>query len=348
MKKFLSHLVILTIFLSLNPAYACSCKGPACNSIMPPSAEANLSVALQQPPSSIDNLVGNFNNKIEIVFSDVDGTLLPLDKSIPKGTVPEGVKKAAQKLKNAKIPFVVTTGRSSGEAKIIAQRISPDNMYIISQQGAEIKDPSGKFLYQDLIKDEDVKKIINEIEDFKKLNHIDSKVFFFVNGKPYSTQKFQMAYCFEKVKVVKSVEKAEQNGSLKCCKVGVYEPNTKALKLVQAHLKTKFPNYHIDLSADCYCDISNLTASKGNAVKKLAQILGIDLKNAAVFGDAENDISMLANVKNAGGLAVAVDNAMPTLKQNANYVTKSVTQDGFGYAVDEIIKNNANLSRTKP
>ncbi len=64
------------------------------------------------------------------------------------------------------------------------------------------------------------------------------------------------------------------------------------------------------MGAHCFCTVTGPTAIKGEAVKRLAKTLNVDLKNAAVFGDAENDISMLKLVKEKGGLSVVVGNAM--------------------------------------
>ncbi len=58
----------------------------------------------------------------------------------------------------------------------------------------------------------------------------------------------------------------------------------------------------------------------------------------------KNDISMLKLVKDQGGLAVAVGNAMPKTKNSANFTTAPVTQDGFAKAIDKIIKIMPHLS----
>ena len=110
--------------------------------------------------------------------------------------------------------------------------------------------------------------------------------------------------------------------------------------MVKDYLSKAFPNYNIVISGEYFCDVSSKTATKGNAIKKMAQILGVDLKNVAVFGDAENDISMLKQVKSSGGVSVAVGNAMPSVKESASFVTLPVTQGGFAKAIDEIFINN--------
>lgn len=321
--------IILTLFLTSFPIDAATIDGR----FYPILTDS----AIQS--KSIDNLVGHFDHKINIVFSDIDGTLLPLNKTGPRGQVPESVKKSVIKLKDAKTPLILATGRASSEARQIAKNMGNEKTYIIAQQGAEIVDPNGKVIYEDNINNQESKKIIKEIESFNKLHNQDSKIFFFEKGQIYMFEKVNLPYILDEIKVIKSLDELPADFTLN--KIGIYDPNSEKLKLIQAHLKKQFHNYHIDISADVYCDISTATSTKGNAVKKLAEILNVNLKNAAVFGDAENDVSMLKLVKTHKGLAIAVGNAMSSVKNSANFITSPVQEDGFAHAVDKILENNA-------
>lgn len=292
---------------------------------------------------SINNLVGNFNNEIKIVFSDIDGTLKPFNTDIAKRKIiPPSVNASIKKLRHHHIPTILVTGRTYGETKEIADLMDNGNTYIVLLQGTQIVDPKGRTIYKSGLKNDDVWKILDAINSFKKANNLNSKIYAHVDGRPYAVEEFQLPYNWEPITVVKSFEELKgKNFHI----IGVYETDPKALSALQVYLKKEFPQYNINLSTKVYCDICPADATKGVGVKKLVQILGYDLKNAAVFGDAENDISMLSTVKQSGGLAVVVGNAMPALKQSANYETAPVTQDGFAKAVDIILKNNARLSK---
>lgn len=294
------------------------------------------------PPQSINNLAGHFDHKINFVFSDIDGTLIPFSKTGPRAVMPESVKQAAQKLKGGNIPLVLVTGRSSWEAVQIAKRLeNGTSSYIIAQQGTQIVNPEGKIIYEDNISHKTSLKILKDIEKFEKMNNKKLNVFIYLNGNLYTVGNFDLPYIIQKINVInsfKDIDKIKPNYALN--KIGIYSYDMKELRAIQSFLHDKYPNYHIDISADCYCDITSPTATKGNAVKQLAQMLNVNLKYAAVFGDAENDVSMLQAIKQQGGLAIAVGNAMPAVKENASYVTAPVTENGFAKAVDEIIENN--------
>ncbi|PWZ82702.1 Cof-type HAD-IIB family hydrolase, partial [Staphylococcus pseudintermedius] len=73
--------------------------------------------------------------------------------------------------------------------------------------------------------------------------------------------------------------------------------------------------------------------SKGEAIKKLAERLDLDVNQMVAFGDSANDIEMFKVV----GKAVAMNNASDEVKSYADMVTKSHDEDGIPYALDQIL-----------
>ena len=57
---------------------------------------------------------------------------------------------------------------------------------------------------------------------------------------------------------------------------------------------------------------------------------GINPKNAYVFGDSSNDLAMFQFVENA----VALGNHDPVLDPYAEFVTKTVEEDGIAFAME--------------
>lgn len=331
-------IIALTLFLTSTPINAEVIDGR----FYPVPVETKTAEVITAP-KSIDTLVGNFDHKINFVFSDIDGTLIPFNKTGPRAVVPESVKQTAQKLKKTQIPLMLVTGRSGSEAIQIYKRLETNNSsYLIAQQGAQILNSEGRIIYENNIDHKNSIKIFKSIEEFEKTNHRNLKLYFYFSGDLYTISKFDMPYIIQKsiaINSLKDLSKINPNYTLSS--IGIYSYDMQDLKAVQAFLKKKYPKYNIDIAADCYCSITSPSATKGNAVKKLAEILKIDLKYAAVLGDAENDISMLKEVKQHGGLAIAIGNALPPVKTSANYVTAPVTEDGFAKAVDKILENNA-------
>lgn len=290
---------------------------------------------------SIDKLKENFNNPINIVFSDVDGTIWDFKQKDIAFNPQRSLIFAVKKLQNANIPIVLVTGRSSGEALNISKGIGNMNAYIISGQGAEILNPKGEIIYHDVIKHDTLVRFLNEVNSIKKTYNLNLKELVYIDGKPYSTCNYKFPYKWEKITYISSYDILGLNYTAD--KVLIYDENPENMKILDKKIKNKFPQFEINTGL--YCVVTNPSVSKGNAVMILADKLGINLKNAAVIGDADNDISMLKAVKEKGGVAIAVGNATPALKETANYITSSVYDNGFAKAVDKLLENNFRLSK---
>lgn len=73
--------------------------------------------------------------------------------------------------------------------------------------------------------------------------------------------------------------------------------------------------------------------SKGNGLKKLLAYMNIPFENVLAIGDGENDIEMIQ----MAGIGVAMGNAIPKLKEVANYVAASNDEDGVAEAVERFV-----------
>jgi hydroxymethylpyrimidine pyrophosphatase-like HAD family hydrolase len=65
--------------------------------------------------------------------------------------------------------------------------------------------------------------------------------------------------------------------------------------------------------------------SKGFALKKLAQYMGIDIESIVAVGDAPNDIEMIE----IAGLGAAVENADDLVKACSDIIVKPVGEGGI-------------------
>ncbi|MCX9086449.1 MAG: phosphoglycolate phosphatase [Candidatus Methanoperedens sp.] len=78
--------------------------------------------------------------------------------------------------------------------------------------------------------------------------------------------------------------------------------------------------------------IKSKKINKGTGLKRVAEMMGLDARDFAAFGDSPNDIEMLE----AAGFGVAVGNAHPDLKRVAKMVTKGEHGTGVEEAVREM------------
>ncbi|MDR2822182.1 MAG: Cof-type HAD-IIB family hydrolase [Acholeplasmatales bacterium] len=115
-------------------------------------------------------------------------------------------------------------------------------------------------------------------------------------------------------------------------KVLIYSFDEELLDKSNKFLSTlKDINYNF--SEEGLIDISCSDASKGIGVSKLMKLLDLKPDQVMVFGDYENDISMLDVVK----FSVAMGNANSTTKEHANFITDTNDNDGIYKAICSII-----------
>jgi len=79
-----------------------------------------------------------------------------------------------------------------------------------------------------------------------------------------------------------------------------------------------------------FLDIMSPKASKGDAMCKIAEALGISREETMAFGDGGNDLSMIQ----LAGIGVAMGNANEDVKANADYITDTVDNDGVVTALE--------------
>ncbi len=107
----------------------------------------------------------------------------------------------------------------------------------------------------------------------------------------------------------------------------IYFPDHQHFQRIQEELKeTVIFNEHFpDYSADA----TILGVDKGIGIDRVLEYFSIDKSNAFAFGDGANDLCMFAHV----GHPVAMGNAIPLLKENAEYITTDIDKDGIFHAL---------------
>lgn len=89
----------------------------------------------------------------------------------------------------------------------------------------------------------------------------------------------------------------------------------------------------VTTSKDTFLEITSPKANKGEAVRALAEMIGLDPETTLVAGDSLNDLSMLRWTK----WPVTVENGRDQLKKMAWRVAGDGHQDGIARLLDELI-----------
>lgn len=125
------------------------------------------------------------------------------------------------------------------------------------------------------------------------------------------------------VGVVHSVEEFAGTGDLRFSKFVLQESDRARLMTPEnrAFFDEHFEEFALGLPV---YEMTLKGMNKGAGVRRVLEMLGIGPERAIAFGDSENDLSMA----DAVGTFVAMGNAMPGVKEVADYVTDPVEHDG--------------------
>lgn len=86
-------------------------------------------------------------------------------------------------------------------------------------------------------------------------------------------------------------------------------------------------------TAAFYLEVIPKVINKGQGIRDICSVLGIDPAEVISFGDAANDIPMLR----AAGMGVAMGNAAEAVKAAADMVTLSNNADGIAAALEKLL-----------
>ena len=287
---------------------------------------------------------------IKLIASDMDGTLLNHNHKIPKENV-----KLINFAKNQGIEFVVATGRAYYEA-LPALNEENINCDVISFNGGIVYDKNGniisitpmlpKDLYYtiEILKSFDIsyqlytkntiytKSIetdINAYIDLIRSNGYDPDV---EHLRAEAQQKLDVGYITE-VENIELYLNEKENPPIKIIAIS----NDISKLENAAKLLSENKSISVTSSGANNIEIMHKNATKGEALKEIAKIYGINLENAVAIGDNLNDQAMLDIV----GYSVAMKNSNTILKEQAKYVTeKTNSEGGVADTIFKLIEEN--------
>jgi Cof subfamily protein (haloacid dehalogenase superfamily) len=264
-------------------------------------------------------------NRIALVVSDVDGTLVTHDKRLT-----DGAKRAVQRLHDAGVDFTITSSRPPVGMRFFVEPLGI-TLPVGPFNGSSIVDPHLKPIEQHLIPAAAARRSVEVLDQFG----VD--VWLFTNeqwvirrddGKyvPHerNTIKFDPIFADDlspfMIAACKIVGASADPGLLERCEIAMQ----KALGTQATAIR----------SQSYYLDITPPGQDKGTFVEAMAKRLDISTDSIATIGDMQNDLAMFKK----SGLSIAMGNATDDVKQLASHVTSSNEEEGFAGAIEFILK----------
>ena len=287
---------------------------------------------------------------IKLIASDMDGTLLNHNHKIPKENV-----KLINFAKNQGIEFVVATGRAYYEA-LPALNEENINCDVISFNGGIVYDKNGNIISITPMLPKDLYYTIEILKSFDISYQLYTKNTIYTtsietdinayidlirsNGyepdvehlRAEAQQKLDAGYITE-VENIELYLNEKENPPIKIIAIS----NDISKLENAAKLLSENTSISVTSSGANNIEIMDKNATKGEALKEIAKIYGINLENAIAIGDNLNDQAMLDIV----GYSVAMKNGNTILKEQAKYVTeKTNSEGGVADTIFKLIEEN--------
>lgn len=263
--------------------------------------------------------------RFKLIAMDLDDTLLNDSLEVSARN-----RRALQIAMNAGARVTIATGRMFRSALPIAESIGIEGP-IITYQGAFMKDLcTGEILYEKPVPLKFAREIL--AEGYKAGVHIN----LYLNDKLYVDSPTPEGLAYAKLAGV------ELNTVGNLLEFLEGEP-TKLLFIakpefvdrIQQKMRRIFgENIYITKSKPNYLEFMHPQATKGGALKFLADKWGIQPEEVLAFGDSFNDLDMIK----FAGLGVAMGNAPEEIKKRADYVSASNNHDGVAEVIERFFK----------
>ncbi len=266
--------------------------------------------------------------KYKLICADIDGTLLDHEKKL----LPR-VKKSLKEARDMGIQIALVSGRMPSGVDVVEKELGIDCIKVCSA-GTYIlmgeKCISVEYLPNNVMRD-----IYRKIT---KKNGIPLWIFrheeWFVTGMDEFIEKEIgfVSYQPEFVNANELADKWDQEGKSPNKLLVAAEPS-KIQEFAREIREWSLPEIDMACSADTFLEIFPKGVNKGKALEVICRELGISPQQSIAFGDHELDIPLIE----AAGTGIAMGNAIETLKEKADFVTRTNDEAGIAYALDHYL-----------
>ena len=252
--------------------------------------------------------------KIKIIFFDIDDTL----RNSKTGFVPSTIPTIFKQLREKGILTGIATGRGIFGVVPEIKALKPD--FFVTLNGAYIEDKKGNVIFSNIIAKDKVEEYINWTKEVGiDYGLVGSHAAKLSRRTEMISQAIDPIYPdlevdpdFYKKEDIYQMWTFEGQGD------DLILPDTLAsiLRMVRWHEHSS--------------DVVPISGSKAAGVAKVVDKLGLKPKNVMVFGDGLNDLELF----DYAGISVAMGVSHDKIKEKADYITKTLEEDGIFNALE--------------
>ncbi|OIQ64517.1 putative phosphatase [mine drainage metagenome] len=271
-------------------------------------------------------------NRIVLVVSDVDGTLLTKDK-----TLTDGARGAVRRLHEAGIGFTITSSRPTIGMRFLIEPLQI-TLPVGAFNGSAIVDAQLKPIEQHLIPAAAVRRSLDVLNEFG----ID--IWLFTNDL-WLTRNRDGEYVPNETRAIRADPTVVTDFTphlASACKIVGASADASLLQRCEVAMQQALGAQATAVrSQSYYLDVTPPRCNKGTFVKAMARRLGISTDAVATIGDMQNDLAMFR----MSGVSFAMGNATDDVRKMATHVTASNEDEGFARAIEMILESNRTVER---
>lgn len=263
-------------------------------------------------------------DRIKLIASDMDGTLLTTDKRLPEEF--PGVVRA---LGERGVSFCVASGRQYAALRRDMGDLA-DDLVFIAENGALVME-GGRRLFIDPLPASELPEILRACEGLAGVYPVVCRAgvaLVEASASPEFLRNTQMYY--SSGQVVENLVRACE-GLSDVCKVAFYDEGdagTHELPVLKERLGGRLS---VILSGENWVDIMRPGVNKGRAMRMIQRQRGLAPQECMAFGDYLNDLELLSSVSES----YAMENALPEIKRAARYIAPANDEDGVMRVIRE-------------
>ncbi len=269
-----------------------------------------------------------------LIVSDVDGTILEAGYGIPKLNL-EAIDAFIANGGN----FTIATGRGIDSVGYYTNMIKLTMPAILCNGGIVYDYKSEQLIYEQTLQPEVVDIVSDIAKHFSDVGIIimKQKENYAIKMNKYATDLFTVEHLTYTVTDITAVP----SGWNKVLFAADQSYTDKVEQYFnEKYLNSKFSEiYSFSRTNELYYEIMPKSSTKENALLKLCEMQGFDIKNVVTIGNYYSDVCMFE----ASGFSVAVDNAPEEVKNKAKLVVSSCLKGGVSEAIKYIETNYKEL-----
>ena len=243
----------------------------------------------------------------KIVASDLDGTLLA-----PNHQLSAYSKETLKALHEQGYTFVFATGRHHVDVASIRRTVGIP-AYMITSNGARVHDQNDQEMYSQNVPEDLVQPVIDTIKaDPEILIHMYQNDDWLLNKDDEQLRDFHEEFTYK----LYDEDNAPTDG---IAKIFFTHPSQDHDHLVtfETKLREQFGDrLNIAFSTPWCLEVMSAGVSKGDALKAVAESIGLTLENTIAFGDGMNDVEMLSMAGKGLVMGTSHEKVMKALPNN--------------------------------